>query len=67
MITASISNCENGYAVTISPDEVITKTWVYDNLEQAIHRAKTAFTTDPVATTGIITGEELDDLVRGAI
>jgi hypothetical protein len=62
MITASISNCENGYAVSISPDDVITRTWIYEKLEDAISRARTAFTTDPVATSGL-TDKEIDDLI----
>jgi hypothetical protein len=66
MITASISNCENGYAVSISPDEVTTKTWVYDGLDKAMDRARTAFTADPVATSGL-TDEELDEIMGNVI
>ncbi len=65
MITASISNCENGYAVSISTslNDEFTRTWVYDNLDEAVARARAAFKSDPIVTSGVFSQDELDDIM----
>jgi hypothetical protein len=69
MITASISNCENGYAVSVTSGLFsTTKTWVYESMDVAMAKIREAFTA-PVQITDAptITAEELDKMMETEI
>jgi hypothetical protein len=65
MITASISNCENGYLVSVNRglfDD--TKTWIYGDINVAIDKIRDALLPRiPVTDAPAISREELDKIL----